>query len=152
MVLHAQIGPGNAAPKRHDPSSRTSPLTSTGPLITRGSRDRESEVSHLDIYGNENTLPSDTRRAGRAISRQQAQGQVRIAQADVDTDVAIAKGDSYTAATGSAMGNVIRVAQAQRQLEQLAPEASGRLAMLADEHALTMADNLAELRRNLRRR
>jgi hypothetical protein len=97
-------------------------------------------------------LPSDARRAGRAVSRYQAHGQVSIAKADTDTDVTIAKGDGYTAATGSAMGNVVRVAQAQRQLEQLAPEASGRLAMLADDHALSMADFLGELRRDLRRR
>lgn len=109
-------------------------------------------MQDVDIYGTTSALPRDARRTGRAVSRYQAHGQVRIAQTDVDTDVAIAKGDSYTAATGAAMGNVIRVAQAQRQLEQLAPEASGRLAMLADEHALTMADNLAELRRSLRRR
>src|SRR4051812_5182096 len=100
-------------------------------------------MSEIDIINTSSAAPRDARRAGRVVSRYQAHGQVLIAQTDVDTDVAIAKGDSYTAATGSAMGNVIRVAQAQRQLEQLAPEASGRLAMLADEHALTMADNLA---------
>lgn len=109
-------------------------------------------MNYLDLYVNGNVLPSDTRRAGRVISRHQVHGQVRSAQADVDTDVAIAKGDSFTAATGSAMGNVVRVAQAQRHMEQLVPEVSGRLAMLADDHVLAMADILADLRRDLRRR
>lgn len=97
-------------------------------------------------------LPRDARAAGRAISRYQTAGQVRVARLDTDADIAAAKGDIYTAATGTAMGNVIRVAQGQRALEQLAPEAAGRLALLADDHALTMAEILADLRRDLRRR
>jgi hypothetical protein len=109
-------------------------------------------VDSLTTYGGGAALPSDARRASRAISRYQAHGQVSIAKADTDTDVTIAKGAAYTAATGAAMGNVIRVAQGQRALEQLAPEATGRLALLADEHALTMSDLLADLRRDLRRR
>jgi len=55
-------------------------------------------------------------------------------------------------ATGAAMQAVVRVAQAQKHLEQLAPEASGRLAFLADDHMLAMAEVLADLRRELRRR
>lgn len=97
-------------------------------------------------------LGTDVRRAARAVSRYQACGQVRVAKVDTDTDVAIAKGHAYTQATGNAASNVIRVAQAVKTLEQLAPEASGRLAMLADDHALAMAEILADLRRDLRRR
>lgn len=108
--------------------------------------------SALSPYGGGGLLPSDARRAVRAISRYQTDGQVRLARVDTDTDVAIGTAEAYTHATGSAMGNVVRVAQAQRQLEQLAPEASGRLALLADDHALAMADILAGLRRDLRRR
>lgn len=109
-------------------------------------------MNELNLYGSSSLLPSDARRAGRAISRYQSGGQVRLARVDTDTDVAIGKEEALTAATGSAMGNVVRVAQAQRQLEQLAPEASGRLAMLADDHALTMAEIISDLRRELRRR
>ena len=108
--------------------------------------------SNLSPYGSADLLPSDARRAGRAISHYQTGGQLRTAQVDVDTDVAIGKAAAATAVTGAAMGNVVRVAQAQRQLEQLAPEASGRLALLADDHALTMADVCADHRRALRRR
>jgi hypothetical protein len=97
-------------------------------------------------------LPSDTRRAGRALSRHHSANQLRIAKIDSDADVAIGKADADTAVTGSAMGKVVQVAQGQRALEQLAPEASGRLALLADTHALAMADYLADFRRDMRRR
>jgi len=71
---------------------------------------------------------------------------------DADTDVAQAKIDDLTMATGTAMSSVVRVAQAQRHLEQLAPEAAGRLAYLADDHLLAMSEVLADLRRDMRRR
>lgn len=93
----------------------------------------------------------ESRRAGRAISHYQSGGQVRVAKVDIDTDVALAKLDALTAATGSAMVSVVRVAQAQRHLELLAPEAAGRLAFLADDHMLGMADVMADLRRDIRR-
>lgn len=110
-------------------------------------------MNDIERYtGSGELLGTDVRRAARAVSRYQAAGQVRVAKCDTDTDVAIAKGQAYTQATGSAASNVIRVAQAVKTLEQLAPEASGRLAMLADDHALAMAEFLADLRRDLRRR
>jgi hypothetical protein len=77
--------------------------------------------------------------------------QVRTSQADNVTDLAQVKVENLTMATGSAMQQVTRVAQAQRQLEQLAPEAAGRLAFLADDHMLGCAEMLADLRRDLRR-
>lgn len=107
--------------------------------------------AELSRYGGD-LLPSDARRAGRAISRYQTGGQVRLAKVDTETDVAIGKAEAVTAATGTAMANVVRVAQAQRHLEQLAPEAAGRLAFLADDHMLGMAEIVADLRRDLRRK
>jgi hypothetical protein len=97
-------------------------------------------------------LDRPARQASRAISRHQLSAQVRSAAVDADTDVTLAKVDNLTMATGSAMQSVVRVAQAQRQLEQLAPEAAGRLAFLADDHMLGCAEILADLRRDLRRR
>lgn len=96
-------------------------------------------------------LMGDARRAGRTISRYQAQGQTSVALTDVLTDAAIAKSDSLTAVTGQAMANVVRVAQAQQSLELMAPAVSGRLAMLADDHALGMLEVAAHHRRNVRR-
>jgi hypothetical protein len=106
----------------------------------------------LTLYTASGNMLRDSRRAGRAISRHQAGAHVRVAAVDADTDVAVAKIENVTMATGTAMQSVARVAQAQRQLEQLAPDTAGRLAFLADDHLLSMADMLADLRRDLRRR
>lgn len=96
-------------------------------------------------------LSRDMREAGQLVSRAQVNAMVRTASADLSTDVAMAKIENLTMATGAASAAVVRVAQAQRQLEQMAPEASGRLAYLADDHALGCAEILADLRRQLRR-
>ncbi len=98
------------------------------------------------------TVSGDARRAARTISRHQAHAQVRVSAVDVDTDVAMAKIDALTQATGSAMGAVVRVAQAQTQLEQLAPAASGRLNYLAEAHTHAMGDIMTDLHRDTRRR
>lgn len=108
-------------------------------------------MSTIQPYQGNQPLLRDSRRAGRAISRYQAGGQVRTAAIDVETDVTLDKLDSLTAVTGLAMGAVVRVAQAQKHLEQLAPEASGRLTLLADDHVLGLADIAADHRRVLRR-
>lgn len=92
------------------------------------------------------------RRAGEAISARHFEAAVRVSAADASTDIALAKVENVTTATGTAMSAVVRIAQAQRSLEQLAPEASGRLAHLADDHLLGMSELLADLRYNLRRK
>lgn len=97
-------------------------------------------------------LSRPARRAGRAISRHQMAAQVRVAASDADTDVAMSKIENITAATGTGMAAVLRVTQAQRQLEQLAPEAAGRLDFLVTDHLLGVSELLADLRRDLRRR
>jgi outer membrane scaffolding protein for murein synthesis (MipA/OmpV family) len=94
----------------------------------------------------------DGRRVGRAISRNRGGALIRISATDADADVAQAKIDNLTMATGTAMSSVVRVAEAQRHLEQLAPEAAARLAYLADDHMLGMGEVLADLRRDMRRR
>lgn len=97
-------------------------------------------------------LIRDARSASRAISRHQAGGLVRVGQVDTDTDIALAKIDALTHTTGRAMGAVVRVAQAQRQLELMTPEAAPRLNFLADEHLLSLSDVMGDLRRDLRQR
>ncbi len=110
-------------------------------------------MSNIQPYqGSDLLLLGDARRAGRSISRYQAHGQVRSAAIDVETNLALDKLYSLTAVTGQAMGAVVRVAQAQKQLELLAPETSGRLSLLADEHTLALAEVTAEHRRVLRRK
>ena len=115
---------------------------------------RGTPVTDIQPYSFNNGLSRDARRAGRVISRHQSGGQVRTVVVDVNTDVTMAKVEALTAATGSAMTNVVRVAQAQHQLELLAPDAAGRLAYLAylaETHALAMGDLMQDLRRDLRR-
>lgn len=105
----------------------------------------------LDLPNGGVLLHTDGRHAGRAISRGQSRSLVRQARVCQEADVSSTKLDSITALTGQAMSNVVRVAQAQRHLEQLAPEASGRLAYLADQHMLAMGETLSDARRDLRR-
>jgi predicted RecB family endonuclease len=96
-------------------------------------------------------LSRDARRTSRQLGRGRLGTQLRTTEVDNVTDVALAKVDNLTMATGSAMQQVTRVATAQRQLEQLTPEAAGRLAFLADDHMLSCAELLGDLRRDLRR-
>jgi hypothetical protein len=92
----------------------------------------------------------DSRRAARQISRYEARSQMRIASTDTETDVSIAKIDSTTAVTGSATMAVTRVGLAIKSLEMQAPEVSGRLALLADMHAINVAEVMSDHQRKLR--
>ena len=49
------------------------------------------------------------------------------------------------------MAAIGRVAQAQTAIEQLAPQASTRLSLLADQHGLAVAAELDRLHQRLRR-
>jgi predicted RecB family endonuclease len=93
----------------------------------------------------------EARQVFRAISRSRARAEVRMAEADASTDVTLAKVDNLTMATGAAMQQVVRVVRVQRELEQLAPEASARLNFLADDHLLGCSELLSDLRREFRR-
>jgi hypothetical protein len=112
---------------------------------------RGGVMSELVPFGGNVMIIREARQAGRAISRSKARTQVRIAEADDSTDVTMAKVEDLTMATGSVMQQVVRVTKAQRELEQLAPEASARLNYLADDHMLGCSELLADLRRELRR-
>ncbi len=109
------------------------------------------DIDIRDSRGGRDLLPRDVRRAAVAIRRHQLDNQVGQAQADSDTDRAIGEMEDDTIATGSAMEKIVRVARLQRQLEEVAPEASGRLALLADDHAFGMSDSVSRLRRRLHR-
>ncbi len=108
-------------------------------------------MSELVPFGGGGIVTREARQAGRAISRSKARTQVGIAEADDAADVALAKVENLTMATGSVMQQVVRVTKAQRELEQLVPEASARLNFLVDDHLLGCSELLADLRRELRR-
>lgn len=100
---------------------------------------------------NEGARPRELRRAGRSMERSKLRTELRIVSVDAETDTEMAKTDSVTAFTGAAMSQVARVAQAQVQLEQLAPQAAARLNMLADAHSMAVTDLMVDLTRKLRR-
>jgi len=103
-------------------------------------------MSDITPYTPGGALSRDARRAGREISRTRLGTQIATSKVDNMTDVGVAKLENLTMATGNAMQQVARVAQAQRQLEQMTPEAAGRLAFLADDHVLGCVELLADLR------
>ena len=102
-------------------------------------------------FGASGLANREARQSIRAIARTRARTDMRVAEVDASTDVTLAKIDNLTMATGTAMQQVVRVARVQRELEQLAPEASGRINFLADDHLLGCAELMADLRRELRR-
>ena len=108
-------------------------------------------MSELATHSGGNALARDARRFGREISRGRLDTQIRTSQIDNATDVTLAKVENLTMATGNAMQQITRVAQAQRQLEMMTPDAAGRLAFIADDHMLGCAELLSELRRDMRR-
>jgi hypothetical protein len=108
-------------------------------------------MSEITSYTGGAAISRDSRRASREIARGRIGSQIATARTDNATDVAMAKIDNLSLATGNAMQQVTRVAQAQRQLELMVPEAAGRLAFLADDHALGCAEVLGDLRRDMRR-
>jgi len=110
-------------------------------------------MSTMDMlpFSGGGAISRESRQASRAISRGRARTQVRVAATDDATDVTLAKVENLTMATGSAMQQVVRVAKAQRELEQLAPEAAARINYLVDDHMLGCAELLGDLRRELRR-
>jgi len=109
-------------------------------------------MTNIEPYKATGLTTRDDRRTNRAISRHNAGGQIRVAAVDAETDVAMAKVEGLTMVTADAMSAVARLAQAQTQLEQQVPEASGRLAYIAETHLLCVGDMLRDLRHDLRRR
>ena len=102
-------------------------------------------------FGVSGLVSREARHAGKAIARSRTRAELRIAEVDASTDVTLAKVDNLTMVAGTAMQQVVRVARVQRELEQLAPEASGRLNFLVDDHLLGCAELMSDLRRELRR-
>ena len=108
-------------------------------------------MSEITAYTGGGALGRDSRRASRVISRGRLGTQIATSQIDSVTDIALAKVENLTQATGNAMQHVTRVAQLQQQLEQTAPAASGRLEFLAQDHLFGCSELLGDLRRDMRR-
>jgi hypothetical protein len=96
-------------------------------------------------------LLRDSKRAGREISRMEADTQTRLARVDKETDAAIAKGHSLSSVVAYAMTDVGQVAQVRTQVEMVAPEASGHLAALANLHGAGEMELASDHKLRLRR-
>lgn len=105
----------------------------------------------LELYGGGGLLPRDARQTARALSRTNARTQLRQMAVDSEVDVAISKIEGVTMATGAGMQAVVRVSKALESLEQMAPGATARLNLLADDHVLGVAATLQDLRYRMRR-
>jgi hypothetical protein len=108
-------------------------------------------VTGLEPYSG-GLSPMGRHQVARSVNRQRAGALIRIAGVKAQAQVAVAKVDALSLVTAEAMTAVTQLARMQRQLEQLAPEASGRLAYLAESHTLLMSGVLQDLRTELRER
>jgi hypothetical protein len=106
----------------------------------------------LSVLGGGALTTRDSVRSSRAIGRAQAAGQIRQAHIDSEADVASAKLDAVTNATGQAMRDVARVGQAELAFAQATPAASGRLANIAEQHAWLVSELVCDLHTQVRRK
>lgn len=113
-------------------------------------------MSNLELWkaasGSLSSLSRGTERAlSRALADVQAGNAVQIARIDAAAQRHEAVADGVTAVTGRALQHVAMVSQAEQQLAQTVPHASGRLAAIADAHALAMQATVIDAARALGR-
>lgn len=113
-------------------------------------------MSNLELWqSSSGGLGNLSRGTVRALSRELANVQagtaVQVAriQAAVQRHEAVA--DGITAVTGRALQHVAMVSQVEQQFAQTVPHASGRLAAVADAHALAMQATVIDTARALGR-
>ncbi len=110
-----------------------------------------SEIQRF-MSGSRLVSTGDSKRVARAVSRGYAISTVRSHDVQDETDVMLDKIEAATSVTGQTIGATVLVALAQQEAETRAPAASGRLALLADNHALIMANFQTDHARTLRRK
>ena len=109
-------------------------------------------MSNIQHYiGGQSLSPRDARRLDRTLTGHQVSREVRQSKTDIEVDVAINKLQGVTMATAAGMQAIVQVANVQQACEQLAPGAAGRLALLADMHAIDVADTVKDVWRRTRR-
>lgn len=91
------------------------------------------------------------RQLARALANVQAGTAVQIARIDAAAQRHEAVVDGVTAVTGRALQHAAMVSQAEQQLAQTVPHASGRLAAIGDAHALAMQATVIDVARALGR-
>lgn len=110
-------------------------------------------MSGLELYGMQSAMlsPRTSRGAARALGKIQGSSAIDIARIDAAAQRHEAVVDGVTTVTVRAMQHVSVVAQGEQQMALMTPAASGRLAAVADTHALAMTGIVMDTERALRR-
>lgn len=105
----------------------------------------------LPIHAGSALTPRTARVAGRMLANIQVGAMVDLARIDAAVQRREAATDGITAVTARAMQHVALVSQSEQSLALTVPNASGRLAAVADAHALAMTAVVMDTARALGR-
>ena len=94
------------------------------------------------------SLPS---RTARTLQRLGANTTVAVATTYAQAEIESARTYAISQVAGAAMQNVALLSQMEQSLAQAVPHASGRLAMIADMTAISLADSVAQAARRIGR-
>lgn len=113
-------------------------------------------MSNLDLWeSTAGSLTGLSRASERALSRTlagvQVSSAVQVARIETAAQRHAAVADGVTAVTGKTLQHVALVSQAEQQLAMTVPHASGRLAAIADAHALALQATVIDAAQALRR-
>lgn len=108
-------------------------------------------MSSIEQYSSTNMRTGVARQAGRELGRINAGTSLSVARIDAAAQRREAVADGVTAVTARALQAVAAVSQAEQQLALTVPHASGRLAAIADAHALAMTAIVMDAGRSLGR-
>jgi hypothetical protein len=97
------------------------------------------------------TVTSLATRSGRQLARIDAMTAIREAHIEAEAQILAAKTDAANYVGGRAMQNVALLSQMEQHLALAVPQASGRLAAIADMTALTMSGIVSDAACRLRR-
>jgi hypothetical protein len=95
--------------------------------------------------------PAAVRRTGRALVRLSNETSYAVSVTDARAEIEEAKVNGIAAVGIRAMQDVALLSQVEQSLAQTVPQASGRLATIADLAALSMADVVANAARRIGR-
>lgn len=107
----------------------------------------------IELYGRDGRLigASPSRRAAQAVARINDRTMVRLSAVDDETEVTVDKLDAIGTAVRAAEMQVALTAQARKNLELIAPEASLDMAHLAETATLLMSEVLIQGGRRISR-
>lgn len=108
-------------------------------------------MSEVQPYGGGMLATRTSRQVGRAVTRIQGGGSVRLARVEAEAEIKAATVEAVTYVGRRAMQSVALLSQLEQQLAQTVPMASGRLAAIGDIAALSMGEVVADTVRCLRR-